>query len=96
MRMHNLCTCWEEQASPHSIQEGCAVHVCSCALTAAGAFLSDSMEGAWLALCCWVDHLQRCCLMLINFLVQGTLEQTGRICLGERGNAVKIRNFLLI
>lgn len=96
MRMHNLYSCWEGQASPHSIQEGCAMCVCSCALTAAGAFLSHSMEGAWLALCCCADHLQRCCLVLINLLVQGTLEQTGRICQGEQGNPIKIRNLLLI
>lgn len=57
--MHHLCTCWEEQASPGSIRGGCAVHVFSCAVTAAGDFLSDNVEGAWLALCCCVDHLQR-------------------------------------
>lgn len=44
--MHHLCTCWEEQASPDSIRGGCAVHVFSCAVTAAGDFLSDNVEGA--------------------------------------------------
>lgn len=60
MIMYNLYICWEERASPNSIRGSCAVRGCSCALTAAGDFLSDSVEGAWLALCCCVDHLQRC------------------------------------
>lgn len=83
MIMHNLHTCWEEQASPHSIQGGCAVHVFSWALTAGGASLSDSVEGAWLALCCCLIPCRAVDLVLINLRVQGTLEQSGRICLGE-------------
>ena len=57
MIMHNLYTCWEEQASPDSIQGGCTVRVFNCALPAADDLLLDSMEDGWVFLCCRVDYV---------------------------------------
>lgn len=83
MIMHNLCTCWEEQAAPHSIRGGRAVHVFSSARQLQVLSCHTAWKGS-LLLCSSPAEVFITCrgvhLVLVNLLVWGTLEQSGRIC----------------